>query len=369
MNICLIGDGLISLTLARALTRKKIKVCLYHQVYKKFQNNNSVIGITSNNLNFIQKEIIKINPKFLWEINKIQIYNKKNKEKKILDFKKSKKRLFSIIKNYNLYKLLINNLKKDNYFKKIKIKDKYFYNKIINDSKFDLIINCEEHNQISKKHFYNNFVKNYNSTAYTTVIHHKKKNNQKAIQIFTELGPLAFLPISKSETSIVYSITNQSIKYGNKLNQIEFNKLILSNNKDYVIKSIEKFNTFKLVSKTLRNYYFKNILCFGNVLHKIHPLAGQGYNMSLRDIKILIDMIKYKKDLGLPIDYSIYENFENKTKHINSLFEFGNDFIYEFFKYKNNYYESFQNKLFSYLNKNDSFKNFAIKYGDRGISI
>ena len=51
------------------------------------------------------------------------------------------------------------------------------------------------------------------------------------------------------------------------------------------------------------------------------------------------------------------------------MFELGNDFIYEFFKYKSNYYESFQNKLFSYLNKNDSFKNFAIKYGDRGISI
>jgi len=369
MNICLIGDGLISLTLAKALTRKNIKVSLYYQAYKKFPSNNSVIGITSNNLNFIQKEIIKINPKFLWEINKIQIYNKKKKQKKIFDFQKNKKKLFSIIKNYNLYKLLINNLKKDNYFKKIKIKDKYFYNNITNNSKFDLIINCDENNQIRKKYFYKNFVKNYNSTAYTTTIHHKKKNNQKAVQIFTELGPLAFLPISKSKTSIVYSISDQSINYGNKLNQIEFNKLILSNNKDYVIKFIEKFNTFKLASKTLRNYFFKNILCFGSVLHKIHPLAGQGYNMSLRDIKVLIDIIEYKKDLGLPIDHSLYKIFENETKHLNSLYEFGNDFIYEFFKYKNNYYESFQNKLFSYLNKNDSFKNFAIKYADRGISI
>ena len=71
--------------------------------------------------------------------------------------------------------------------------------------------------------------------------------------------------------------------------------------------------------------------------------------MSLRDIKVLLDIIEYKKDLGLPIDYSLYESFENKTKHVNSLFEFSNDFIYEFFKYKNWYYESFQNKLFSYF--------------------
>ena len=30
----------------------------------------------------------------------------------------------------------------------------------------------------------------------------------------------------------------------------------------------------------LRNYSFKNILSFGDLLHKVHPLAGQGFNMT-----------------------------------------------------------------------------------------
>ena len=38
-----------------------------------------------------------------------------------------------------------------------------------------------------------------------------QKNNKKAIQIFTKFGPLAFLPISKLQTSVVYSIKNKSI--------------------------------------------------------------------------------------------------------------------------------------------------------------
>ena len=59
-------------------------------------------------------------------------------------------------------------------------------------------------------------------------------------------------------------------------------------------------------SKTLRNYHNNNILAFGDMLHKIHPLSGQGFNMTLRDIKVLIRILRDKASLGLPIDYSIY---------------------------------------------------------------
>ena len=55
------------------------------------------------------------------------------------------------------------------------------------------------------------------------------------------------------------------------------------------------------MSVNLRNYYHKNILAFGELIHKIHPLAGQGFNMTIRDIKILLEIIQNKIDLGLPI--------------------------------------------------------------------
>ena len=41
-------------------------------------------------------------------------------------------------------------------------------------------------------------------------------------------------------------------------------------------------------------YYHQNILAFGDLLHRIHPLAGQGFNMTIRDIKILLKIIKNK---------------------------------------------------------------------------
>ena len=45
------------------------------------------------------------------------------------------------------------------------------------------------------------------------------------------------------------------------------------------------------------------------MLHKLHPLAGQGFNMTIRDIKLLTELIKLKLDNGLEIDSSICIDF------------------------------------------------------------
>ena len=369
MNICIIGDGLIALTLAKTLINNKIKVFMYCNNHKKISNYNRTIGITPNNLDFFQNEIIKIKRDLFWEINNIEIYNKENKKEKILNFHEKNKALFSIVKNNDLYELLIDSLKKNKNFNRFIIKDKYFYKTIIQNKKYDLIINCDATSEISKRYFYRKFLKNYKSTAYVTTINHNKTENKKAIQIFTKYGPIAFLPISESQTSIVYSIKNKSINMNSNLSQSTFEKLIFENNKGYEIKSINKFETFILKSKILRNYCNKNILAFGDMLHQIHPLSGQGFNMTLRDIKVFLDSLKDRESLGLPIDYSICKEFENKTKHLNFIFSSGNDFIYEFFNYDNFYLKIFSKKIFNYLNNSIFLKKLAIKYADKGIIV
>ena len=71
-----------------------------------------------------------------------------------------------------------------------------------------LLVNCDSLNIITKKYFNKKFEKEYNSRAYTTIITHEKILNNVAVQIFTKKGPLAFLPISETQTSVVYSIPN-----------------------------------------------------------------------------------------------------------------------------------------------------------------
>ena len=154
-----------------------------------------------------------------------------------------------------------------------------------------------------------------------------------------------------------------------KLSQSEFEKLIFKNNKYYKIISINEYETFILKSKTLRNYYYNNILAFGDMLHQIHPLSGQGFNMTLRDLKIFLSLIKYRESLGLPFDCSIFKQFENKTKHLNFIFSSGNDFIYEFFNYDNFYLRPFSKKIFNYLNNSSLFSKLVIKYANEGLII
>ena len=78
----------------------------------------------------------------------------------------------------------------------------------------------------------------------------------------------------------------------------KFIELTNKYNKRLEILKISEINYFPLKSSNLRSYYHKNILAFGDMLHRIHPLAGQGYNMTLRDVKTLIRIIKSKIELG-----------------------------------------------------------------------
>ena len=53
--------------------------------------------------------------------------------------------------------------------------------------------------------------------------------------------------------------------------------------------------------------------------------------MTIRDIKILNNIIRSKIDLGLPLDSKLNTEFENNQKHKNYIFSTGIDLIHEFF--------------------------------------
>ncbi len=311
MKICIIGDGLVSLTLANLLIKKDLSVDILTKKSKIKYDKSRTLAISKSNIDFFNEEIINIK-RILWKIYEIKVFTEKNLSEEILKFNNNKSQIFSIIKNYELQKLLRNKLKKN---KLVKFKFTFNYDEIIK-KKYKLIINCDFNHQITKKFFSNRLEKNYNSYAYTTTINHKKMlENSTAFQNFTNNGPIAFLPVSRTQTSVVYSLRSKHKKKDNSY-------IIESIKKYNPVYEITKFNTlnfFELKSSNLRNYYKDNILCFGDLLHKIHPLAGQGFNMSLRDIKLLSDIIDKKISLGLDLNNSIYSEFQ-KNREIKIIF-------------------------------------------------
>ena len=360
MKVCIIGDGLTSLTLAKALINKGLFVDICYKTNYKISDKNRTLGISQSNVKYFNNHIVNIN-KILWDIKKIEIFTENFKNNEILKFSNSNQKIFSILKNFQLYQILNKSLKKNKFFN---YKKNYNYIDLLKH-KYKLIINCEFNNEITKKFFSNKIQKNYNSLAYTTIINHKKiiKNNT-ATQIFTNKGPIAFLPLSNDSTSIVYSH-----RVSHNKNYINLDSLIEKFNPKYKITSIEKSSKFKLFSSNLRKYYHGNILAFGDMLHKLHPLAGQGFNMSIRDIKQLIKLIESRINLGLDLDESICFDFQKETKVKNYIFSAGVDWIYELFNLESKIKSNLLNNTINLIGKNKSLNNLFKKFADNGIPV
>ena len=254
--------------------------------------------------------------------------------------------------------MLISNLKNNKLikFKKININHDFDY------TKYKLIINCNPKHHLTSKFFSKKIEKNYNSYAYTTTINHKKTINNTAFQNFTNSGPIAFLPISTTQTSVVYSIR---VKKKNYIHDVK--SLIKKYNPKYSITKIHDCNTFELKASNLRKYYKNNILAFGDLLHKIHPLAGQGFNMSIRDIKLLSELIDQRINLGLEIDYRLCNEFQKKSKDKNFIFSSGIDLIYELFNFESKVNSNFLSKSINLIGKNKLLNYYLKKFADSGI--
>jgi 2-octaprenyl-6-methoxyphenol hydroxylase len=332
MKVCIIGNNLSALLLSKVLVNKGIKVELCYEFNKKktnFKRNYSrTIGLSNSSIDFLKKEnILKANN--TWNINEIELY-RQSQSKKFLNFKSEK--CFSIITYKNFLELL------------------------------EIIINTENSNFICKKYFSNQIKKDYKSFGFTTILTHSKVSNRSAIQHFTNHGSLAFLPVSNSKTSVVFSIFNKKLFNDEK----KIIDLIKSFNKKYNIKRLEKLEKFPINLSLSRNYYFKNILSFGENLHKIHPIAGQGFNMTIRDTKELSSLIKENLELGLNLS-TVLEKFEKRRKNSNFLFASGINFFHEFFKFTNKYNFGAIDGIFKLIDDNKYIKNKFQNYADKGF--
>ncbi len=363
MKVCLIGNNLTSLILANILSTKNLRSDIYSLNVKKTKFRSRTLGITNYNINFLSNFFPKILKKSN-QIDKIKVLIKNGKVNEEILFNGNLTPLFHMMKYDDLYKYLHLRTHKNKHISFKYIKKNIESNLLRKNKKYSLVINCDSSNILTKKLLKKGIVKNYYNKAFTTIIKHSKLKNNKATQIFTKFGPIAYLPISDSLTSVVFSFDT---KIKSNISKNEIIKKIFEFNPYYKIHSYEKIENFNLFLKLPKKYYYKNILFFGDTIHSIHPLAGQGFNMTIRDIIRFNEIIEKKIELGLTIDKSICKEFENKSKSINSVFSLGIDAIYEFFQINKNVIpQNISQKIFSFINKNQKVKDFGIKLANIG---
>ncbi len=349
MNICLLGNNLTNLVLANILLKKKINVDIISQTQPiVLKNTLRTIAISNDNYKFLSENIEGIK-NIGWPTEKIKIFSEKNKSHELFEFKNKDQNNFYLLKYITFYNLI----KKNKLLKFIQLKN-YSFN-VLKKRNYDLIINSEQNNSITKKYFQKKIEKNYGSLSHTAIIDHKKVENKIARQIFTKNGPLAFLPLSNNQTSIVFS--NYSIKLIDKASLL---KVINQYNHKYKIDKISEIESFSIKFLMLRNYIFKNILSFGDLIHKVHPLAGQGFNMTIRDIKSLSSILDENIKLGIDDGEIIAQKFQEKNKHLNYMYGLGIDALNSFFKLDNKLKNNLSEPIFKILKNNKFLNKYAI---------
>lgn len=164
--------------------------------------------------------------------------------------------------------------------------------------KSSIIIACDGVNSLAREKIEIKSTKHdFNQTAITFQLKVKLDNQNEAKQFFLKESILAILPIKKNLVSIVWSCNSQFYKkinsFDEKSIEDELNLTIGDFYKD--IKVVSKIESFPLTMNRVESFFKDRVLLVGDAAHFIHPLAGQGLNLGIRDI-ITLEKIIDKKD-------------------------------------------------------------------------
>ena len=106
MTVCILGNSLTELTLAKTLVNYKIYVDLFFSKKNYKISESRTIGITNDNVNSFNNNIINIE-KIIWKLKSIEIFSDHLNKERLINFDTNKDHLFSIVKNNKLTVFLI----------------------------------------------------------------------------------------------------------------------------------------------------------------------------------------------------------------------------------------------------------------------
>ena len=139
----------------------------------------------------------------------------------------------------------------------------------------------------------------YQQVALIANVVTKKAHDNKAFERFTEFGPIAMLPLvslknRQSRCSLVWTMSAQQSEQLLTLNDNEFNHALELAFGSWLgaITEVGKRDVYPLVLLQAKQQTYHRLALIGNASHTIHPIAGQGFNLGLRDVQLMANLIK-----------------------------------------------------------------------------
>ena len=371
-KICIIGNGLTGLTAALILGKLNLDVHLIAAPDKKRRRDIRTTAISESNYKGLIGFIGKKNSKIFFESKEIDLYKEHSKEiKHFMNLSNKHKNLMFLFQNEILKRLI---QRKINTYRNLKIFNKkvseinveknkvFFANK---NFKYDAIFVCTgSKSEIIQNIFKDRFIeRKTDEIAFTSIVNHSS-NIINAKQFFLKEGPMAILPLNKNKFSFVWSVGS---KFKNKNSApiiIKKLKEILKIQSDL---KMSKVDCFPISFKFRSSFNKKNILVLGEGSYNVHPVAGQGFNLILRDIFYLNRKLNEYIKNGIQIKDSLFiDEYLKQRKPENLLFGLGINFINNFFKF-NKITEPFKKVILKDINKFNILKDISLRVSNKGI--
>jgi 2-octaprenyl-6-methoxyphenol hydroxylase len=141
----------------------------------------------------------------------------------------------------------------------------------------------------------------YDQSAIVTTVAHERDHNGRAEEHFLPAGPFAILPLTGKRSSIVWTEMKSEAERIVALPDVEFHaeleKRFGLKLGDIEVAGLRR--AFPLGLFTARSFIADRVALIGDAAHIIHPIAGQGLNMGLRDAAALAEVIADAARLGL----------------------------------------------------------------------
>jgi 2-octaprenyl-6-methoxyphenol hydroxylase len=146
--------------------------------------------------------------------------------------------------------------------------------------------------------------RDYGQTAIVTNITPQLPHNNIAYERFTETGPMALLPMSDQRCAVVWTVASDQADDVMALDETDF-LAQLQQRFGYRLGLLEKAGrrqAWPLRLVQARESVRERLALVGNAVHTLHPVAGQGFNLGVRDVavlaEVLVDALQAGEDPG-----------------------------------------------------------------------
>ncbi|MBN9005400.1 MAG: ubiquinone biosynthesis hydroxylase [Rhizobiales bacterium] len=153
----------------------------------------------------------------------------------------------------------------------------------------------------------------YDQSGIVVTVGHERDHEGRAEEHFLPAGPFAILPLTGKRSSLVWTETRANAARIVALPPDEFHAELEQRFGLHLgeVKALDRPRAFPLQYFVARSFIADRLALIGDAAHVIHPIAGQGLNMGLKDVAALAETVVDAARLGIdPGQADVLERYQ-----------------------------------------------------------